>query len=111
MCKVFGVSRSGYYRWLHHRHNYSQTQDDLDQQIQTIFDQSNQTYGSPRITQALNEKGVDVSESTVARRMHARKIRVKKAKRYLVTTESKHDKAIAPNLLDRNFSASAPVLK
>ncbi|MEO1385492.1 MAG: IS3 family transposase [Bacteroidota bacterium] len=111
MCKVFGVSRSRYYRWCQHRHNYSQAHDDLDQQIQTIFDQSNRTYGSPRITQVLNERGIDVSESTVARRMHARKLRVKKAKRYCVTTDSKHDKAIAPNLLDRNFSTSAPGLK
>ncbi len=110
MCEVLGVSRSGYYRWRKHGQDQKQ-HDELNQQIQEIFDASGQTYGSPRITQALHQRQVSVSESTVARRMNALNIKVKAAKRYVVTTQSKHDEPVAPNLLDRDFSAPAPALK
>ena len=111
MCQVFGVSRSGYYRWRKHRHTGEERYHELDQQIKDAFDQSGQTYGSPRISQELNRRQVQVSESTVARRMKALKIRVKPIKKYVLTTQSKHDQAVVPNLLDRDFYAPAPAMK
>lgn len=111
MCKVFGVSRSGYYAWRKERFSETQKHDDLDQQIRSVFEQSGRTYGSPRITQALHERYIEVSESTVARRMKVLKIRVKAPKKYVVTTQSKHDEPVAPNRLNRDFTADAPATK
>ena len=111
MCKVFGVSRSGYYRWRQHRSDYDHKYEQLDEQIKEVFKKSERTYGSPRIAQALNQEQVKVSKSTIARRMHALKIRVKARKRYVVTTQSKHEEPIAANILERDFSAPTPVSK
>ena len=111
MCKVFGVSRSGYYRWRKYGLSGVCKHDELDNQIKEIFNKSGQTYGSPRITQTLKKMDIQVSESTVARRMNTLKIRVKAPKKYVVTTQSRHDEPIAPNLLERDFSAQAPATK
>ena len=111
MCKVFGVSRSAYYSWRKNKLNGVHKYEELDQQIKEVFDQSDQTYGSPRITQALEQKQVKASKSTVARRMNTLKIRVKAPTKYIVTTQSKHDEPIAPNRLDRDFGAEVPATK
>lgn len=111
MSKVLGVSRSGYYRWSKAQQAHNAQPAELNQQIQAIFDDSNQTYGSPRITQALQDRGIVVSKSTVARRMQAQQIGVKRARRYVSTTQSNHHEPIAPNVLDRDFSASRPAMK
>lgn len=111
MCKVLGVSRSGYYAWRKRELHGTPRNEELDQQIKEIFDRSDQTYGSPRIAQALEQKQIKVSKSTVARRMNALRIRVKTPRKYIVTTQSKHDEPIAPNRLDRNFDAEAPANK
>lgn len=111
MCKVFGVSRSGYYRWRKYKLIGGCKYESLDHQIKEIFAKSEQTYGSPRIAQVLNQKQLEVSKSTVARRMNALKIRVKAPKKYITTTQSKHNEPIAPNRLDRDFDALTPATK
>lgn len=111
MCKVFGVSRSGYYTWRKKHMSKVRKHDELDRQIKSIFEDSRRTYGSPRITQVLNERQFEVSESTVARRMKALKIRVKATKKYVVITQSKHDEPVAPNRLNRDFTADIPATK
>ena len=111
MCKVFGVSRRGYYRWRKQQLDGRNKYEELDEQIKEIFAASRRTYGSPRITQALKKKQVEVSESKVARRMSALKIRAKAAKRYVPTTQSKHSEPVAPNQLDRDFHAASPATK
>ena len=68
MCEVLGVSTSGYYYWQSELKGGCKTAD-LDAQIKTIFEESRETYGSPRIVKVLKQKGVEVSESKVARRM------------------------------------------
>ena len=111
MCQVFGVSRSGYYRWRKHRSTRVCKHVQLDEQIKHAFAKSGRTYGSPRIAQSLQEAQVVVSKSTVARRMNKLKIRVKAPKQYVPTTQSKHDEPVAPNLLQREFYATKPALK
>lgn len=111
MCKTFGVSRSGYYRWRKYRLIGESKHEKLDQQIKEIFAKSEQTYGSPRIAKVLKQKQLEVSKSTVARRMNALKIRVKAPKKYITTTQSKHNEPVAPNRLDRDFGTSIPATK
>lgn len=83
----------------------------LDQHIIESFNKSRSNYGSPRVAQDLSKAGLDVSKSTVARRMQALKLKARGQRKYVLTTDSKHDQAIAPNILNRNFSASKPAHK
>ena len=106
MCKVLGVSRSGYYKWRGHQLNNMNPYQELDQKIQQSFQGSRHNYGSPRIAQELAKEGYEVSKSTVARRMKALNIRARRPRRFVHTTDSKHDLPIAPNVLDRDFRAN-----
>ena len=109
MCRVLEVSRSGYYRWLKRK----PSQRDIDNQrlnaeIREIYDGSKGRYGSPKITQELQDRGYRVSKNRVARRMRDAGLRSKVRRKYRVTTDSKHHFPVAPNLLERNFTAEAP---
>jgi transposase InsO family protein len=110
MCRVLGVSRSGFHKWLR-RGVTKPVGDDLDQAIKQSFATSRQTYGSPRITQDLENKGIKISKATVARRMQTLKISARRPKRWVLTTQSKHNNPVAPNLLDRDFEADVPATK
>ena len=102
MCEVLGVSRSGYYHWRKFLKDSEKTVD-LDKEIECVYEASKGTYGSPRVCTELQKKGIEVSESNVARRMRALKLSPKVKKKFKVTTDSKHDKSIAPNILNREF--------
>ncbi len=109
LCRAFGVSRSGYYRWC--QSNASQKAKisaQLDAEIIELFGQHKQRYGSPRITEALREKGENVNHKRVEKRMAALGLRAKHAKKFKATTDSKHSLPIAPNLLQQDFSAEQP---
>lgn len=110
MCRLLGVSRSGFHKWFK-RGVTSLTEDDLDQAISQSYEASRQTYGSPRIAQDLENKGIKTSKSTIARRMQTLKISARRPKGWVLTTQSKHDNPVAPNLLDRNFDADVPATK
>ena len=77
---------------------------DLDTQIKDIFEDSRETYGSPRIYKALLKLKVEVRESTVARRMRALRLTPIIKKNFKATTNSNHDKWVYPNILDRAFN-------
>lgn len=112
MCKVLNVSRSGFYAWLSRGPSERfKTNKELIVQIKMIFDQSKQTYGSPRITAELHKQNYEVSRPRVARLMKQQKIYSKVRKRYVVTTDSKHKYPTAPNLMQRNFMANDPGTK
>lgn len=53
----------------------------------------------------LQDEGLTCSKSRVARRMKYLGLRAKARKKFKVTTDSKHNFPVAPNLLDRNFTA------
>ena len=106
MSKVFNVSRSSYYNWLQRKDEKAKERANLEEEIKQVFELSRSTYGSPRVCQELEKAGVAISKSTVARRMKELKITPKLKKRFKNTTDSKHDKEISPNLLDRKFEVS-----
>jgi len=108
MCKVFQVSRSGYYDYLKGSvSKRAQENENLLVLIQQVHQKSKQRYGSPRIYEALKAKKVVVSRPRVARLMKQAQIRAKRKRRFKVTTDSKHHYAMSENLLDRNFTATA----
>jgi len=64
--------------------------------------------GSLKIAELLQKKGHEVSRSGVARRMKAMGLRAKPQRTYKKTTDSNHSESVAPNLLNRRFSAEKP---
>jgi transposase InsO family protein len=100
------VSKSQYYYWR----NYFLSKRDgenraLLYEIQKIHLQSKASYGSPRITDELKARGFKASRPRVARLMKQNKIRAVHAKKFVVTTDSKHKYPVVENKLDRNFTA------
>jgi transposase InsO family protein len=109
MCRVLEVSRSGYYRWLKRKPSQRQLDNErLDAEIREIYDASKQRYGSPKITQELRDRGRRVGKNRVANRMKKAGLRSRIRRKYRATTNSKHHYAVAPNLLERNFTVAAP---
>lgn len=109
MCRVFGVSRSRYYSQLKSGATRRQREDvELAAAIKVAFDDSDQTYGAGRIGKELREQGTRVGKNRVWRLMKQHGLRVKTTKRFKVTTNSDHKRPVAPNLVNRYFSAPAP---
>jgi transposase InsO family protein len=106
MSKVLEVSTSGYYRWLKEESISNSLSTQLDEKITTAFNDSDKTYGSPRVWEVLQGEGIEVSESTVARRMKCLELTPEKKKKYKHTTDSNHDMPIARNVLNRKFEVS-----
>lgn len=103
MCKVLKVSRSGYYAWRKRKPSMREEANrELLRYIWEVHRESRETYGSPRITNALNEQGIVCGKNRVARIMRDSGIRVKIKKRFKRTTDSQHGYPIAPNLLIDN---------
>jgi len=109
MCKVLQVGRRSYFQWK------SQSVSDRKQmavlvkeKIVSIYFDSKQRYGSPRITAELDSLGNKVSRITVAKYMNQLGLRSKLSKKFKVTTNSKHKYLIMPNVLNREFSVTEP---
>jgi len=67
-----------------------------------------QSYGRPRMTEELQELGLQVGHRRVGRLMRENGIKIIRTQKSKVTTDSNHAFNIAPNLLDQNFYADAP---
>jgi putative transposase len=101
MSEVLKVSRSGYYTWKTRQPSTRQkANEDLLERIRKVHSQSRRLYGSPRITAELREEGVRCGKNRVARIMkdHSIWAEVKK-RRFRRTTDSRHDYALAANLM------------
>ena len=109
MCRALQVSRSGYYQWLTKKPGKRvQENEILLKEIRRIYQANRKVYGSPRIARVLNENGFLCSRVRVARIMAKHGIRAKTKRKFKVTTDSTHNYAISPNLLNQDFRATAP---
>lgn len=109
MCRVLGVSRSGYYAWRQRPESQRQKENrKLLTMIKAIHRESRQTYGSPRIHAELRERGVHCGENRVARLMRLGGIQAKQKRTFKRTTDSNHSLPVAPNRLGRQFEAEKP---
>ena len=108
-CRVFNVSRPGYYHWLKRLPGpRDQSNVILDAKIKKIFAEHKGRYGAPRITQELRDQGEQVSQKRVAKRMNVLNLKAKQARKFKVTTDSHHSHPVAPNVLGQNFTAHRP---
>jgi transposase InsO family protein len=110
MCRVLGVSRSGYYAWCKRPTSARKMADQsLSEQIELIHQNSRQTYGSVRIQVELAENGITCGHNRVAGLMREIGLNAKQNRKFkIITTDSNHNQPIAPNLLDRDFTARQP---
>lgn len=108
-CRVFEVSRPGYYQWLKRPPSKRDNANDhLDKLIEIVFDDHKERYGAPRITHELREAGQTVGKNRVERRMKALNLKAKQVKKFKATTDSDHANPVAPNVLNQNFTANRP---
>lgn len=100
LCKYFSISPSSYYYWRKGAEPFSfKTKTSICNEIKNIFDSSKKTYGSPRIYRELKEKGIKISENTVAKYMKEMDLDARLKKKFRIqTTDSNHCHPIAPRL-------------
>jgi putative transposase len=109
MCRVLGVSTSGYYVWRTRAHSERTRADaELSVRIQAIHQRSRATYGAPRIHAELADQGIRVGCKRVARLMAGLGIYGVSRRKWITTTTRDRAMRPAPDLVERNFRASAP---
>ena len=109
MCRVLGISTSGYYAWVGREPSKRAREDEvLRKKIEAIHDESRGTYGRPRVHAELKEGEVHVGCKRVGRLMRQAGLRgVCRRKRYRTTVRDRGARP-APDLVDRNFSVERP---
>ena len=109
MCRVLDVSSSGYYGWLNREPSArAKANEELTAKMREIHDFSRGTYGAPRMHEELKARQVKVGRHRVARVMKAAGLRgVCRRKGWRTTVRDERARP-APDLVERDFSASAP---
>jgi transposase InsO family protein len=108
MCEVLQVSRSGYYDWARRPESPRAVADrTLAAEIRAAHAGSRGRYGSPRVHAELRAHGRRVSRKRVARLMQGMGLSARRKRRCRRTTDSAHTFSVAPNLLGRDFTATA----
>jgi putative transposase len=110
MCRVLGVSHSGYYAWQERRPSRRALSDAvLTERIRLIHAASDENYGSPNIHAELRDEGTCVSRKRIARLMRVAGLRGTCRRRgFVVTTRRDKKQRPAPDLVNREFIASGP---
>ena len=109
-CRVLEVSASGYYDWQQRKPGPRQERRAaLAGRIRAIHHTSKRNYGVPRVYLQLKNEGEAIAPKTVASIMREQGLKGKASKpRKPRTTDSRHEQPIAENLLQRDFTATAP---
>jgi transposase InsO family protein len=109
LCRVLGVSRSGFYDFLRRQDRDPDPEhEEKLEWVKEIAEASDHTYGSRRMAKALQALGYRVGRHQARSLMREAGVWVRYRRRYRVTTESNHRKAVFPNRLERDFAPSAP---
>ncbi len=110
MARVLGVSKAGYHAWIHRPPSAHAIADKaLLKRVRTVHATSRQTYGAPRVHADLQARGERHSRKRIARLMQQAGL-VGASHRHGGPTTTRRDKDArpAPDLVDRNFTASGP---
>lgn len=109
MCHFLKISRSSYYEWLNpSTGNREKEDEELTVTIKQIFHENRDLYGSRRIRHKLLQMGKHTSRKRISRLMRTARLYCKTKRKFKVTTNSKHNNPISPNLLKRQFNVSKP---
>ena len=109
MCRLFGVTRQGYYAYAE-RPASARIREEakLGATIRDIFDESGQTYGSPRVLNELRKRGFQAGKRRVERAMRGMGLTPPRPRRHRATTKRNPAHPVAPNALNRDFTAKRP---
>lgn len=109
LCRVLEVTRQGYYAYANRPPSLRVCAEAaLGSEIREIFEQTGQTYGSPRVLSELRRRGVKVGKRRVERAMRGLGLTPPRPRRRCVTTKRNPAHPVAPNELNRDFSAQRP---
>jgi transposase InsO family protein len=109
MCRVLGVSSSGYYAWQQRPVSERDKADErLAVEVVAAHKRSRATYGSPRVHAELRARGIRVGRKRIERLMREKGIQARRKRRFRRTTDSNHPNPVAPNVLARRFEPAAP---
>lgn len=109
LCRLLGVSASGYYRWLRGLESRRSRENlDLVGEMRKIHELTDRTYGSPRMHEELCARGYLCGRHRVARLMRKHEIVAKMTIRFRRLTKAGRRKPTAENILNRQFAVSTP---
>jgi transposase InsO family protein len=109
MCRVMGVSRCGFNKWLWRSDSSRERRKALyTKRVLETYEEFEAAYGAPRITQELNESGYACSENYIAKLMAEQGIRARNGKGFKYSRHSLTMNNVSGNLLWRNFHADKP---
>lgn len=112
MCRVFDVSSSGFYKWLHAKPGLrAQRTEAIKADVRKVYEQSNSIYGSYKIAQQLesDDQLETACRNTVAKAMREMGLKSRVSKKFRpATTVRDPDSKPAPNLLRQQFKATEP---
>ena len=113
MCGALGVSRGGFYAWLTRpRSRRSQSEEELGAKVRASFLGSDRTYGARRVWHDLLAEGISCGLHRIERLMRLQALKARPRRRRLPLDRGERQvAAVAPNVLDRAFEASAPNCK
>ena len=106
LCRVLGVSRSGYCQCRVRPPSKRALAPDA--KVAALHQASRRSYGRPRIVHSLRQQGENVSAERVRKSLRRQGLRPVYRRPFVVTTDSVHRLAVAPNLLDRRSDGWQP---
>ena len=108
LCKLYSVTRSGYYAWLNRSESYRRRDDSaLSDMINKIFDEQ-RGCGATTIKGKLANEGINTSIRRVKRLMDKAGLKYRNKPKYKSTTDSGHGLSVVSNKLKQEFTATAP---
>nr|WP_116332810.1 IS3 family transposase [Cupriavidus taiwanensis] len=106
-CKVLGVSRAGYYAARQEpRTNAKAVRQTVH--VRAAFEASGRTYGSRRVARDLAKQGLKVGRYRARTLMRQEELRPVWKRKFVATTNSRHDRPVSPNVLNRQFNPAKP---
>lgn len=107
--RILGVSRSGYLNWKKRLpSDRDKRKASLKKRILSIYEDSHQNYGAPKITECLRQEGEKIAEKTVGNYMRELGIKAQYIKPYTVTTIDPDFSGELKNVLEESFSPERP---
>jgi len=109
MCRVLGVSPSGFYAWRQRPPSARSRADaQLSMHLSAIHQRSHATYGAPRVHAELRAEGIKVGRKRVARLLKKAGLVGASRRKWIHTTVRDRNARPAPDLVERNFGAPQP---
>lgn len=108
MCKILKSSRSGYYCWLNRKPSRQEVEKQkISEKAEEYFYRADFKYGYRKVHEDITEEAkIDCCKETVRKVLAEKGLFFKGKRRFTITTDSRHNEPVAPNILKRDFTAT-----